>query len=48
MGLPQLRDVTAIFRSDTLLVDLFLEAHQRAPRQIIIDLDATDSGGEVA
>src|SRR6201981_3297228 len=25
-----------------LLVDLFLEAHQRAPRQIVLDLDATD------
>src|SRR5271165_2931440 len=25
-----------------LLVDLFLEAHARAPRQIILDLDATD------
>jgi hypothetical protein len=27
---------------DTLLVDLFLEAHDRAPRQIVLDLDATD------
>ncbi|HZW50697.1 MAG TPA: IS1380 family transposase, partial [Rudaea sp.] len=26
----------------TLLVDLFLEAHARAPKQIILDLDATD------
>jgi hypothetical protein len=25
-----------------LLVDLFIEAHERAPRQIILDLDATD------
>jgi hypothetical protein len=25
-----------------LFVDLFLEAHERAPRQIILDLDATD------
>ncbi|HEX9073500.1 MAG TPA: IS1380 family transposase [Pseudolabrys sp.] len=25
-----------------LLVDVFLDAHQRAPRQIILDLDATD------
>src|SRR5436190_4711212 len=25
-----------------LLVELFLEAHERAPRQIILDLDATD------
>ena len=25
-----------------LLVDLFLEAHERAPRQIILDLDATE------
>jgi hypothetical protein len=27
---------------DRLLVDLFLEAHAHAPRQIILDLDATD------
>src|SRR5262249_30041160 len=26
----------------TLLVDLFLEAHARAPKQIVLDLDATD------
>src|SRR2546430_13082807 len=26
----------------TLLVDLFLEAHARPPKQIILDLDATD------
>ena len=26
----------------TLLVELFLEAHARPPRQIILDLDATD------
>jgi hypothetical protein len=26
----------------TLLVDLFVEAYERAPRQIILDLDATD------
>ena len=26
----------------TLLVDLFVGAHERAPRQIILDLDATD------
>ena len=25
-----------------LLVDLFLEAHERAPNEIILDLDATD------
>jgi hypothetical protein len=25
-----------------LLVDLFLEAHERPPKQIILDLDATD------
>ena len=30
---------TAIKR---LLVDLFLEAHERAPNEIILDLDATD------
>ena len=27
---------------DALLVDLFLEAHQQAPEQIILDVDATD------
>src|SRR6516225_4451143 len=27
---------------EDLFVDLFLKAHQRAPRQIILDLDATD------
>jgi hypothetical protein len=27
---------------ETLLVDLFLEAHRRPPAQIILDLDATD------
>jgi hypothetical protein len=27
---------------EKLFVDLFLEAHQRAPKQIILDLDATD------
>ena len=27
---------------DALLVDLFLEAHQRAPEKIVLDLDATD------
>ncbi len=32
-------DGTAI---ETLLVDLFMEAHRRAPRQIVLDLDATD------
>jgi hypothetical protein len=32
-------DGTAI---ESLLVDLFLEAHRRAPRQIVLDLDATD------
>jgi hypothetical protein len=26
----------------TLAIDLFLEAHERAPKQIILDLDATD------
>ena len=30
------------FAIRTLLVDLFLEAHARPPRQIILDLDATD------
>ncbi len=32
-------DGTAI---EALFVDLFLEAHTRAPKQIILDLDATD------
>jgi hypothetical protein len=27
---------------DRVMVDIFLEAHRRAPRQIILDLDATD------
>jgi hypothetical protein len=27
---------------ETLLVDLFLEAHRRTPEQIVLDLDATD------
>lgn len=27
---------------ERLLVDLFIEAHQRAPKQIVLDLDATD------
>lgn len=29
-------------RVDALLADLFLEAHQRAPREIVLDLDNTD------
>jgi hypothetical protein len=29
-------------RVDALLVDLFLEAHARAPREIVLDLDNTD------
>jgi DDE family transposase len=29
-------------RADALLVDIFLEAHERAPGRIVIDLDATD------
>ncbi|MGC2529705.1 MAG: IS1380 family transposase [Candidatus Acidiferrum sp.] len=36
---------------DALLVDLFLEAHPRAPREIVLDLDATDTplhGGQEA
>jgi len=28
---------------DALLVDLFLEAHRRAPREIVLDLDVTDT-----
>jgi len=36
---------------DALLVDLFLEAHRQAPREIVLDLDATDTplhGGQEA
>jgi hypothetical protein len=29
-------------KADALLVDIFLEAHDRAPARIVIDLDATD------
>ena len=29
-------------RVDGLLVDVFLEAHERAPREIVLDLDNTD------
>jgi hypothetical protein len=29
-------------RVDALLVDVFLEAHERAPREIVLDLDNTD------
>ena len=32
-------DLAAI---ESLFVELFLEAHQKAPKQIILDLDATD------
>jgi hypothetical protein len=28
---------------DTLLVDVFLEAHEKPPREIVLDLDATDT-----
>jgi hypothetical protein len=28
---------------DTLLVDVFLEAHRKPPREIVLDLDATDT-----
>ena len=28
---------------DALLVDIFLEAHERPPREIVLDLDATDT-----
>src|SRR5260370_35363045 len=28
---------------DALLVDVFLEAHPTAPREIVLDLDATDT-----
>jgi len=40
---PETKKITVDPESiDTLLVDLFLEAHQQAPEQIVLDLDATD------
>jgi len=31
---------------EALFVDLFLEAHAKAPKQIILDVDATDARGQ--
>jgi len=40
---PETKKITVDPESiDMLLVDLFLDAHQQAPEQIVLDLDATD------
>jgi len=40
---PETKKITVDPESiDTLLVDLFVEAHEQAPEQIVLDLDATD------
>jgi len=40
---PETKKITVDPESmDALLVDLFLDAHQQAPEQIVLDLDATD------
>ena len=39
---PITRSGTTRRRSKILPIDLFIEAHARPPRQIILDLDATD------
>ena len=40
---PETKKITVDPESiDTLLVDLFLEAHVQAPEQIVLDVDATD------
>jgi hypothetical protein len=42
-GKPETKKIVVDPESiDGLLVDLFLEAHQRAPEKIVLDLDATD------
>jgi hypothetical protein len=42
-GKPETKKITVDPESiDALFVDLFLEAHEQAPEQIILDLDATD------
>jgi hypothetical protein len=42
-GKPETKKIVVDPESiDALLVDLFLEAHQQAPEQIVLDLDATD------
>jgi hypothetical protein len=42
-GKPETKKIVVDPESiDTLLVDLFLEAHSQAPEQIVLDLDATD------
>lgn len=42
-GKPETKKIVVDPESiDALLVDLFLEAHEQAPEQIILDLDATD------
>jgi hypothetical protein len=40
---PETKKIAVDLESiDALLVDLFVEAHQQAPEQIVLDLDATD------
>jgi hypothetical protein len=40
---PETKKITVDPESiDALLVDLFLEAHEQAPEQIVLDMDATD------
>ena len=42
-GKPETKKITVDPESiDTLLVDLFLDAHPQAPEEIVVDLDATD------
>src|SRR5208282_6685048 len=42
-GKPETKKIGVDLESiDALLVDLFLDAHQQAPGQIVLDLDATD------
>ena len=42
-GKPETKKIVVDPESiDALLVDLFLEAHQQAPEQIVLDMDATD------
>jgi DNA-binding protein YbaB len=42
-GKPETKKIVADPESiDALLADLFLEAHEQAPEQIVLDMDATD------
>jgi len=43
-GADRYRKIVCDFEAvDELLTDLYVEAHERAPRQIVLDLDATDT-----